>query len=303
MSPASVGYAALGIALLGGAAGLWARERVRTRLSRRLRAQDDAREARGDATPAASLVALDAWLDRAGVRSPGRSERFVAAAILAVLSGVTFALLLGWTGALARPAAVVVGIPVIGTALAHVLLIAPWLLALGVALAPALWVRAKRRVRVAAIERDLPLVLELLAVLAQAGLGFDAALSRVLHSEPARPLGEELRRYQTELLSGIGRVQCLRRMAARVAIPTLSSVVAALVQAEEVGSGLAEVLRPLADDLRARRRERALARAEALPERLVFPLMVGFLPGLMVWTLGPAIHQLAEVIGGILASR
>jgi tight adherence protein C len=140
-------------------------------------------------------------------------------------------------------------------------------------------------------------------VLAQAGLGFDAALARVLRAQPSRELGDELRRYQSELLAGVGRVECLRRMATRVGHPALSSVVAALAQAEEVGSGLSEVLRPLADDVRARRRENALARAEALPEKLVFPLMIGFLPGLMVWTLGPAIHQLVEVLSAIMAAR
>ena len=42
-----------------------------------------------------------------------------------------------------------------------------------------------------------------------------------------------------------------------------------------------------------------LARAEALPEKLVFPLIAGFLPGLLVWTLGPAVHQLVEIVGSI----
>ena len=78
---------------------------------------------------------------------------------------------------------------------------------------------------------------------------------------------------------------------------------AALVQAEETGSGLADVLRPLADDLRLRRRERALARAEALPEKLVFPLVLGFLPGLLVWTLGPSFHQLFGIVDSIMQGR
>ncbi|MCH2185285.1 type II secretion system F family protein, partial [Myxococcota bacterium] len=64
--------------------------------------------------------------------------------------------------------------------------------------------------------------------------------------------------------------------------------------------GLADILRPLADDLRQRRRERALAKAEALPEKLVFPLVLGFLPGLLVWTLGPSFHQLVGTIDTIM---
>ena len=52
--------------------------------------------------------------------------------------------------------------------------------------------------------------------------------------------------------------------------------------------------------LRRRRREDALARAESLPEKLVVPLLVGFLPGLLAWTLGPAIHQLGEMLSAAL---
>ena len=56
------------------------------------------------------------------------------------------------------------------------------------------------------------------------------------------------------------------------------------------------LLRPQAILVRQRRRERALATAEALPEKLVVPLLIGFLPGLLVWTLGPAFFQLFEMI-------
>ena len=59
---------------------------------------------------------------------------------------------------------------------------------------------------------------------------------------------------------------------------------------------MADLLRPQADDLRQRRREEALAQAESLPEKLVVPLLIGFLPGLLVWTLGPAFHQLFTMI-------
>jgi tight adherence protein C len=65
-----------------------------------------------------------------------------------------------------------------------------------------------------------------------------------------------------------------------------------LVQAEQLGKGIARCLRQQADDLRSRRRERALAFANALPVKRLFPLVICFLPGLFVWTLGPAFVQL-----------
>ena len=191
--------------------------------------------------------------------------------------------------------------PVVGLALARLVSWLPIAAALSCAALPWLWVRSRRAERLQDIEADLPFTLELLATLAEGGLGFDASLERVLDSEPtARPLAEELRLYQAEVLGGGARVECLQRLSARIEHPTVTSAVAALVQAEETGSGLAEVLRPLADDFRLRRRERALARAEALPEKLVFPLVIGFLPSLLIWTLGPSFHQLFGAVDAIM---
>ena len=62
-----------------------------------------------------------------------------------------------------------------------------------------------------------------------------------------------------------------------------------------MGMGIARVLRNQADDVRARRRERAIAFANALPVKRLFPLVICFLPGLFVWTLGPAFVQLFKM--------
>ena len=100
--------------------------------------------------------------------------------------------------------------------------------------------------------------------------------------------------------SGAGRVVCLERMSDRIAVPQVTDLVRSLTHAEETGAGIAGILRPQAEDLRQQQRERALARAEALPEKLVVPLLIGFLPGLMVWTPGPAFHQLFEMLDAAL---
>jgi len=76
-----------------------------------------------------------------------------------------------------------------------------------------------------------------------------------------------------------------------------------LVQAEQVGSGISEVLRRQADDLRNRRRERALALANALPVKLLFPLVICFLPGLFVATLGPTFYQFFQFADAVIQNR
>jgi Flp pilus assembly protein TadB len=68
---------------------------------------------------------------------------------------------------------------------------------------PTLVVRSARRKRVEAIEQDLAPTLELLATLAEAGLGFDSAIARIMESENGlRPLGQEFRIYARDNLAG-----------------------------------------------------------------------------------------------------
>lgn len=266
------------------------RARVRARLFR-----SDTPETRDEAPSLDSRPRLAGWLLRAGFRTPNAPNQF----LLACIASGALALGIAWAARTVLPAAhaAVLGLPVVGGASAALVSLVPWIAGVWIAAAPYLYVRAARRRRVEALESDLPLVLELLATLAEAGHGFDASVAQVTESQPlARPLGQELRLYQLEVLTGIRRAECLRRLASRTRVPSVDGVVSALVQAEEMGSGLADLLRPQADDLRRRRRERALARAESLPEKLVFPLLVGFLPSLLVWTLGPAFHQLFAMI-------
>jgi tight adherence protein C len=165
-------------------------------------------------------------------------------------------------------------------------------------------VRAARRNRVVQVERDLPLVLDLFSTLAEAGLSFDAALARILAAQPAaRPLAGEFNSYRRALLAGVPREQAMRRLARRLDVTPVTLFTSALVQAEQVGASIAETLRHQAEDMRDRRRMNALAKAQALPAKLVFPLIVCFLPGIFVTTLGPALFEMVKVVDSVLQFR
>ena len=286
-----------GIALLLGSGAAAYAMTLRARSRARLWRDADPLESEG----AYRSGALGAWLGAAGFRDAGAPARFIAASVASGLGALVVLAVMVRGGAFLTLADAVAGVPVIGPAAAGAVNALPWLGGVSLAAAPWLWVGSRRAARMVAIEQDLPLTLELLATLAESGLGFDASLDRVLESGAEdRPLAEELRLYQAEVLGGGSRVECLKRFARRVDQTVVTSTVAALVQAEEMGSGLAEVLRPLAEDFRLRRRERALAKAESLPEKLVFPLVLGFLPSLLVWTLGPSLHQLFGIVDAIM---
>lgn len=254
--------------------------------------------------PAESMGWLTRWLMLAGFRSASAPGTFVLACIVSVLVGGLILLVLiagGVLEGLERSAGAMP--PAIGSLLLPVISALPWVIFFGLAASPWLYVRAERRQRVEEIERGLPITLDLLATMAETGLGFDASLAKIVESEvEGSALHDELRLFQLESLAGIARVQCFRRLAARCDVGSMSIFCSALVQAEQVGSGFSSVLRHQADDLRGRRRERAMVMAQALPVKLVFPLVICFLPGIFLTTLGPAFMQFFKMIEGVIRS-
>ncbi len=252
----------------------------------------------GDATRVAAVRItpgfLTRWLALAGFRRAWAVAAFIAATLVAVGIGATSGYFAWVSGLLATADRAIAEIPGGFSNLVHpVVVIAPYLATLVVAFIPMVFVRRVRRLRVVQVERDLPVTLELLATLAEAGLGFDAALDRILGSNPSdRALVQEFRTFQAEVLAGRPRVECLRRISRRLDVTSVTILVSALVQAEQIGSGIADVLRSQAEDLRQRRREKALEFSMALPVKLLFPLVICFLPGIILFTLGPAFYDL-----------
>jgi len=285
------------------ATGLWAAVRswrVRRRALLRLYAID------APATAAASSSrdnALAQWLARAGYRRPEAPSLFISATIACAAAGVMLSQLYRLFLFQSLLDAIV-GVPgSAGDVLALVLQSGPWILFVMSALAPTIAVRTVRRARVQAIEQDLPLALELFATMAEAGLGFDAALARIVRAQGSdRALASEFVNFQYDMLAGVSRTQALRQLARRVDVPSLSSFTSALIQAEAVGASMAETLQHQAVDLRQRRRENALLQAQALPVKLVFPLVICFLPSIFVSTLAPVIFQMIEVADSVIRS-
>jgi len=241
--------------------------------------------------------ALGRWLYRAGFRAPAAAPLFLVATGLCIALGLAIALVFTLSGLQNLMEQTVVLVPGgVGETFLPVVWVAPWLIFVMIGCTPWLIVRRARRQRVEQVEQDLPLALELLSTLSEAGLGFDAALTRILKTRlSGRPLATDFQMFQADLLAGRARIESLRRFSARIDLPSVSVFVSALVQAEQLGMGIARVLRQQADDVRARRRERAIAFANALPTKRVIPLVVCFLPGLFVWTLGPAFVKLFKM--------
>ncbi len=145
------------------------------------------------------------------------------------------------------------------------------------------------------ILRALPDALDMIVVSIEAGQGLDQALKRV--SERWRnPLTEEFRRVITEMALGRTRREALTAASDRIQLADLSSLITAIVQADQLGVSIGQVLRAQAEQLRTVRRQRAEALAREAAIKLLFPLVFLIFPAMFAVLLGPAVPLLLETI-------
>jgi len=160
--------------------------------------------------------------------------------------------------------------------------------------APELWLSRKISVRQKAIQKALPDALDLLVISVEAGLGFDAAMARVVQKSD-NPLSNELARVMAEMRVGRPRREALKDMVNRTQVSDLSQFVAAIVQAEQLGVSVSQVLTVQADQMRVLRRQRAEAEAQQAPLKMLFPMLIFIFPALCLMILGPLWPQLSNM--------
>ena len=163
---------------------------------------------------------------------------------------------------------------------------------------PLLWLNWYTRRRQRALVRALPDGLDMLNICVGAGLGFDAALSRV-GEQWKTPLSEEFNRVVAEIRLGKTRRQALRDLSRRTQVPEIENFVATIVQADQLGVSIAKVLRTHAEQMRIFRRQKAEEQARQATIKLLFPLVFMIFPAMLAVLLGPAIPQLLETLGGL----
>lgn len=165
---------------------------------------------------------------------------------------------------------------------------------------PELWLTSRINRRQQAVRRAMPDALDLLTICVEAGLGFDAAMGRV-HEKWDNELSFIFGRVLREMQLGKLRRDALRDMSDRVGIPEMTSFVAAIIQSEQLGVSMANVLRIQADGMRVKRRQLAEEEAQKAPIKMLFPMGLLIFPSLMIILLGPAaLLLLRSVLGGIL---
>ncbi|ADO73202.1 type II secretion system F family protein [Stigmatella sp. ncwal1] len=156
---------------------------------------------------------------------------------------------------------------------------------------PAIWVNDQVKRRHLAISRALPYNLDLLTLSVEAGLDFTAALSKVVEKGKSGPLKEEMSIVLKQLKMGKTREEALKAMILRVDLPSLTTFVTALIQADKMGTSLGKVLRIQSTQMRIDRTQRAEKLAGEAPVKMLFPLIACIFPTVFMVLFGPIVFQ------------
>jgi tight adherence protein C len=176
--------------------------------------------------------------------------------------------------------------------LIHKLIFAVLFAALGF-LFPRMWLKGKVKARQKLVIKALPDAMDLITTCVEAGLGLDAALARVAEKSGG-PLADELSRMLRDIAMGKLRREAMTELDERIGVEELSSFINSVIQAEQLGVGIAQVLRVQSDQLRTRRRQRAEQAAHEAPIKMIFPLVLFIFPAFLLVILGPAAIRIAQ---------
>ena len=225
------------------------------------------------------IARIDAKLEKAGYPGGLRGADWVGVKLMGLIAFAVIAFLLGL---LIGKGAIVLGLLflTVGGAIGYI--------------APEFWLGKKIAARSMAMVLQLPDALDLLTISVEAGLGFDAALAKVVEKMEG-PLVDEFRQALAEVRMGRTRREALRDVANRADAQPVSNFIGAIVQAEQLGVPIAKVLQIQSNQLRIERRQRAEEAAAKAPVKMLFPMVGCIFPTIFIVILGPAI---VTVMGG-----
>jgi len=167
----------------------------------------------------------------------------------------------------------------------------------GVYLLPDVAIASRAKERQDVIRTELADALDEITISIEAGLSLETAVSRAGEFGKG-PLAQELTRTVQDMRVGFSRKEAYLALADRTSVTDLRRFARAIMQADQYGVSVGNVVRGQAKELRAKRRQRAEEKAMKVPVQVLFPLMFCILPVLFVVVLGPAVINLLGVIGG-----
>lgn len=163
---------------------------------------------------------------------------------------------------------------------------------------PQMWLQSRITRRQTEVRKAMPDALDLLTICVEAGLGFDAAMSKV-SEKWENELSIMFGRCIREIQLGKTQREALRDMADRLGLPELTSFVAAVIQSQILGVSLAKVLRIQSDQMRMKRRQFAEELAHKAPVKMIIPMALLTFPAIMIILMAPAGFQISKAFSAL----
>ncbi|MEI7904354.1 MAG: type II secretion system F family protein [Candidatus Firestonebacteria bacterium] len=157
---------------------------------------------------------------------------------------------------------------------------------------PDLWLRERRAVYERELCSSLPFALDLITVCVEAGLSYDAAIIKYTQNSNENPVKKEFLQYLSDVKYGKTRKEALNSMASRAGVKEFSSFVSAIIQAIELGTGMAKTLRAQASGIRVVRSQKIEKLALQAPVKLLIPLVLFIFPVIFIMLFGPLLLRL-----------
>ncbi|MDG5790064.1 type II secretion system F family protein [Evansella sp. AB-P1] len=158
---------------------------------------------------------------------------------------------------------------------------------------PRFYIKQKIVVRNKQAVKELPDFLDLVTVSIEAGLGFDSALSKVVAKRDG-VVSKEFQRSLEEIRLGKTRREALSGVRDRLQTDDIKTLIGSIIQAEQLGIGMVQILRVQSSELRQKRKQRAEEEAMKAPIKMLFPLVIFIFPCIFIVILGPAVIQILE---------
>jgi tight adherence protein C len=146
------------------------------------------------------------------------------------------------------------------------------------------------------MSRELPYTLDLLTISIEAGLDFVMAMSRVIEKGRPGPLRREFSMMMQQIKLGKRRREALQDLAERNGHSDLKTIMAAMIQADQMGASLGPILRIQSDLLRRKRMLRAEKIAQEAPVKMLVPLIGCIFPAVFLILLVPIILKLVTSV-------
>lgn len=159
---------------------------------------------------------------------------------------------------------------------------------------PVLLLHHKVAARRQSMQLALPDALDLITVSVEAGLGFEGALVK-LSEKMKGPLVEEFTRTLNEMRVGVSRRDALAAMGERCNLPDIRSFTMSMIQADQLGISIGNVLRVKSAAIREKRQQGAEEMAMKAPVKMLFPLVFFIFPAIFIVLLGPAVIKIIDV--------